>query len=233
MEGCEERANVPGSAKGFCKAHYQRWKKYGDPTHGINAAPPPTDRPCRVTGCDRPAIGRTGEYATLCNMHAIRLRRTGEVGPAVPQRRRKRVKQWICAVEGCDKPEWAKNLCPMHYWRLQNRGEVGSAEPERQRQRIAGLTKQGYVRVGDPSRPGKSIFEHRLVLEQRLGRPLQPWENVHHRNGVRHDNRPENLELWITKQPLGQRPEDIAAWMAQHYPELVRQALKGKQPSLF
>lgn len=68
---------------------------------------------------------------------------------------------------------------------------------------------EGYVRVWVD---GRRIFEHRHVMEQMLGRQLVNGENVHHINGVRDDNRPENLELWVSSQPSGQRPPDLVAW---------------------
>jgi len=59
---------------------------------------------------------------------------------------------------------------------------------------------------------GKQIGEHRYVMEQHLGRSLLPEESVHHINGVREDNRVENLELWSKAQPSGQRVTDKLAW---------------------
>lgn len=68
------------------------------------------------------------------------------------------------------------------------------------------LTDNGYYRFSN------GVRVHRYVMEQNLGRKLVRGENVHHINGVRTDNRIENLELWVTNQPSGQRPEDLIKW---------------------
>lgn len=81
------------------------------------------------------------------------------------------------------------------------------------------IDKNGYVQIWKPNHPNCRtagyIHEHRYIMSEKIGRKLEKHENIHHINGNRSDNRIENLELWTTQQPSGQRVEDKIKWAIQ------------------
>lgn len=108
-----------------------------------------------------------------------------------------------CSVICCDrKANGGKGYCSGHYKRLK-RGKQPLDTP------LApiGPFRQGYTDSEGYRRIGKQKV-HRIVMEQIVGRKLLPNESVHHKNGNRQDNSPDNLELWSDHQPRGARIDD-------------------------
>lgn len=199
IDGCPK----PALARGWCSMHYMRWYTNGDP--GPAGKIQRRRRPCKVADCANHAVTK----ADLCYTHRrtkhLFLNADGTYSTTKP---------CACgrvAVRSSRSMDHCRDCFVAHIKAQVVAGEI-----------VPTTHAAGYAYV--------SVFKkryavHQIVMESMIGRELRPGESVHHKNGIRNDNSPSNLELWVKPQPYGQRPEDLVAWVVENYPDLVRDAL--------
>ena len=191
---------------GLCTTHYAK-----DRTAKLEADP--NSKRCRLEYCNR-----VHDSKGLCYQHREQLRNGLELTP-IKEIAPYGTNDTVCMMVECNRPTDALMLCHQHYKNFVKNGRdkeklkpIGrTTTPD-----LRHVSSKGYVAVVNPSSPyveGKrKVLEHRMVMADHLKRPLTGAENVHHRNGIRHDNRIENLELWHKAQPCGQRVTDKMQW---------------------
>lgn len=184
-------------AKGYCVAHYYQMREGKDLAPVFQAKPD-----CDYPGCDRPHSARghcIGHYRQIRACEPL----TALKGRPAAQE---------CGFDGCAKRARNRGYCDGHAAQIKRGAELAPLKVLTRGGKWR-LAANGYiVKTFKDGSTTRTVLQHRAIMEQHLGRPLLPEENVHHKNGDRADNRIENLELWSTSQPYGQRVEDKVAW---------------------
>jgi hypothetical protein len=180
---------------------------------------------CSEADCENPqmALG-------LCGFHYKRFK----TGIPFDQYRKQRYgPDATCLADLCEEKPKSHGYCKFHAERVRHGVEVN--KPKKKAKTISDIpllteiesfnwhnNSHNYLstHIGK-----KEILQHRVLWEAHNGRKLEKFENIHHINGIRDDNRIENLELWTKPQPCGQRPEDLVAWVIEHYREDVLRAI--------
>jgi hypothetical protein len=159
-------------------------------------------RKCLAEGCTNQT--RRKNY---CDRHYKRWKRHGDPNVTLTSLDKSCV---ICGGLAAKDLKTDHPLCHKHYGRWKRHGDATKILINEKGQGY--ITDKGYKAF---TIDGKQYLEHRMVMEKILGRPLEKDEQVHHKNGRRADNHPDNLELWCKSHPSGQRPEDLVVWAKQ------------------
>ena len=192
FEGCGRKHK----GHGFCRTHLRQFRKHGKTWQIVSIRKIPI---CTVKGCDR-----NNQALGFCMAHYSQFRRTGKTREIVTRNRR-----MFCEFSGCNKKHFSGGFCSSHSsqfrrtgktWEIGRKNKIGTKIK----------TKLGYIRVKISESPPVWEREHRIVMEKKIGRPLENHETVHHKNTIRDDNRIENLEIrHLSDHPPGGSLDDM------------------------
>jgi len=220
VDGCDK----PHDAKGYCNSHYAKFRRYGNPLEPSKMRGKYQGASCLVDTCNE--FAKANNY---CGAHNARFKKYGD-----PLGYRLRKERKVCGNLTCERLAQTGGYCDTHKRWFNKTGDANVRPPQqrtgpRPGSRKSPITPKNYILkyvTDHPYLKDGNQFEHRVVMSEALGRPLLPLENVHHKNGDRHDNRIENLEIWSTAQPSGQRIEDKIDYaleiLAQYAPEYLK-----------
>lgn len=152
----------------------------------------------------------------------------------MPPRRREKD---TCDFEDCTRRYTHKGLCKAHYNQMMKKQTLRPLRPHTLKEEdvVWRPDKKGYMisRAKSVTQNRRNTAkQHIYVMEQHLGRKLLPNESVHHKNGIKADNRLNNLELWTVPPLKGQRVEDLLDWIIAVYPNKLQQRLQENANNL-
>ena len=227
MEGCDRQH----SSNGFCRLHYRRQPEVKNVTRERNREyrkRPEVIKARRENAREyyqRPEVKKAvKEYQQRPEMKKWQkeyyqrpeVKKAGRERQRLPEVKKAARERLIkrrndpahprCVVQNCDSASETKGMCIIHYTRfITGRPLDGPARRRKMKVGEKHTRKSGYI---DKMTIHGVKIEHRYVMEQHIGRPLLKHETVHHISGERADNRIENLELFSSSHPAGQRIQD-------------------------